>query len=236
MGATARRIEIEEDTLTKKHWFAAFVIAGCQLAAVAPALASEEAAMPTEGADPTAHMQDGFYLSLGLGGGYFHDDFRTDFILLNVDGTAQGASGAGELLVGGALKKGLILGGGVFFEQVTNPTIEIEGRTVSDDISVGTLVVVGPFIDWYPTPGGGLHFRGALGGARITLKDESGNRKDEDDEPVGGAAVLAIGYGWWLADQWSIGIMGRVIGGGLRGDGIKHDVAATSFLVNVTYN
>ncbi len=231
--------------MTKKRWLAGWMVGMALATMAAPAWAADEAPAATEtestdaassDGDPTVHMQDGFYLSFGLGGGYFHDDFKSDFILASVSGSADGASGAGELLAGGALKPGLILGGGVFFEQVTNPTIKIEGKTVNDDISVGTLVVVGPFIDWYLTPGEGFHLRGALGGARITLKDETGQQKDKEDEPVGGAAVLAVGYNWWLADQWSFGVMGRITGGALRANGVSHDVGATSLILSVTYN
>lgn len=182
------------------------------------------------------HMQDGFYASAAVGFGGFHDDMELNYLLGSIEGTVDGASGTTHLAIGGALKDGLILGGAVFVVSVQNPVIEVEGKRRDDDIAVGTLFVVGPFVDWYFTPGEGWHLLGAIGGARITVEDETGQRGDVDNEPVGGAAVVGIGHNWWFDDQWSVGALLRGGGGTLRANGLTHNVGFGSINLVLTYN
>ncbi len=199
-----------------------------------PALAEEP--QPASGGGKP-HMQDGLELTLALGGGYFRDDFeQTIGIFSSVKGVAQGSSGSGHFGIGYAVKPGLNLGGLVSFDQVVSPNVSVEGVSVSntDDISVGTLLLVGPYIDWYFTPGEGWHLMGALGGARITVKDDTGAER-KDVNPAGAGAFVAIGYNFWIGDEWSLGALARFGGATLYGDNLTHRVATGSLLVAITF-
>jgi hypothetical protein len=189
---------------------------------------------PTPSGEESRH--DGFFLRLGVGGGGFHDSFSLPVLLgSQFNGTATGATGSFEISAGYAVRPGLILGGGVYAEQVVNPKISFQGNTVSTDIHVGTLVMVGPFVDWYPKSGN-FHFGGALTAARITLQDNAGNIKDQS--PVGGAVVAEVGYDFPFTDnqRWALGLMARFVGGYLKDDTYNHSISAASLLVNVTFN
>jgi len=229
------------------------LVAGTVLASVSTggfASAQEPSGGPTEisateapstGAAPAeassgAHLHDRFYLRFGVGSGYAHDQLRSEYIIFSYEGEAQGASVVGELSAGWSLKPGLIVGGGIYFEQVADPKITVEGQDVSDDVSVGTLVLVGPMIEWYPNAKGGFHLGGAVGGARINVKDESGQTKD--NSPVGGGGMFGIGYDFWVADEWSVGVAGRFTGARMEDSdaNITHTWSAGSLLVNATYN
>ncbi len=177
----------------------------------------------------------GFFLRVAGGGGAFHDSFRVPALLFTLGGEATGPSGAFEVSAGYAVRPGLIIGGGVYGEQVVNPKITFEGNPVTTDVHVGTLIMVGPFVDWYPKAGN-FHFGGALTAARITLQDNAGNIKDQS--PAGGAVVAEVGYELPFTDnqEWAIGVMARFVGGYLTDSSYNHTISAGSLLLNVTFN
>ncbi len=197
-----------------------------------PIVVVEHPGMPVEPPAPDAHWHEGFYLQLALGFGGMVDDFGGPFGW--IDATASGGSGALQLLVGGSLGPGILLGGGVVVEQVVEPSVKVEGVPVEDDVGVGTFVLVGPFIDWYPSADGGFHVQGMAGGARLQIEDSSGERQDH--QPLGGGVSLGAGYDWWIGDEWSLGVLGRISGGTLGDEGVTHRVGAVSVLATVTYN
>ena len=197
---------------------------------------TEPAADEAEGSG--VHMQDGFYMNFGIGLGYFTDDFEQNFVLFrDINGKAEGGSVSFQLAIGGTPAKGFVVGGGVIVEQVADPKITVEGADISntDDISVGTFALVGPFIDWYFTPGEGLHLMAMIGGASISVRDDTGDRK-EDTNPGGGGAMVGLGYNFWVAEQWSLGILGRGVGASLFGDNLRHSVGVGSLLFVGTYH
>jgi len=192
-------------------------------------------AAPTPAPEPEPQRHQGFFLRAAGGGGAFHDSFKLPLGLFNLGGDATGASGSFEVSAGYAIRPGLIIGGGVYGEQVVSPKITFEGSPVTTDVHVGTLIMVGPFIDWYPKAGN-FHFGGAVTAAHITLKDNSGNISDQS--PTGGAVVGEAGYELPFTDdsQFAIGLMARVVVGYLTDSSYNHTITAGSLLVNFTYN
>jgi hypothetical protein len=183
------------------------------------------------------YFHDGFYLRAAIGGGRFRDDFKHEVLQifgLGLEGHAEGASVGGELSAGYAVRPGLIIGGAVFVEQVASPKVEIAEKDYSDTVSVGTLVMAGPIIEWYIQPEGGFHLGGGPVGARLEIKDDSGDVADH--EPVGGGVVVGVGYEWWVGEQWALGVMGRFAAARLEDDDIVHVVTVASLLANVTFN
>lgn len=188
--------------------------------------------VPVEPVTPDTRWHEGFVLRVGLGFGGMVDDFGGPFGWL--DATASGGSGAAELLIGGSFAPGWLVGGAVIGEQVVDPSVEVQGVPVDDDVGVGTFVLVGPAILFYPHPDGGFSLQGAVGFARLDIADTSGERKEH--QPLGGGASVAAGYEWWIGDEWSFGGQVRLSGGTLRDDGITHRVGAFSVLATITYN
>ena len=194
---------------------------------------STEEPLPAPSGEETRHT--GLFLRLGVGGGGFHDSFHVPLVFQEFGGQATGATGSFEISAGYAVRPGLIIGGGIYADQTVNPKITFEGNTVASDIHVGTLVMVGPFVDWYPKAGN-FHFGGALTAARITMRDNAGNVKDQS--PVGGAVVAEVGYDFPFTDdhKWALGILARFVGGYLKDDVYEHSISAGSLLLNVTFN
>jgi hypothetical protein len=188
---------------------------------------------PEPAPPPSAPRHTGFYLRLGAGLGGFGDSMQVKGTGVYT-GTATGGTGSLELGLGGAIKPGLIIGGAVYSETMVNPTISINGLTVATDYQVGTLGLIGPFIEWYLNPNKGFHLGGALCAARITLSDDKGVL--QTNSILGGGAVFDIGYEWSIGDDWGIGVMGRFIGAGLSDGQTHHDVGGGSVLASLTFN
>jgi hypothetical protein len=200
-----------------------------------PPTASTDAAAPPKPAEPDSanEWHRGLFIRAALGFGGLKDNFHFTNVIA-FDGTASGGSGAFELSIGGSPKRGLIVGGGIYTETVTHPTITVAGFSAASDIHVGTLGMIGPFIEWYPWLDSGFHFGGALCGARITLTDDSGNVQNES--PKGGAIVADVGYEWNLGGAWGLGVMARFTGATLKDGDVEHQVGAASVMLSGTYN
>lgn len=154
--------------------------------------------------DPHAHRHDGFYFRFGIGAGYGRA--KTTGTLGSTDLTAHysGAGPAYELLFGGTVARGFVVGGGFLGQDISDPstTIESNDPSVPSTLNVsGALGVLalGPFIDWFPDDTGGAHVGAMVGLGGVGLKDRSGNA----DVGIGGS--LWTGYDFWIANQWSLG-------------------------------
>lgn len=188
---------------------------------------------------PGAYTHDGFYLRLAAGGGYVHDNLKYEgptIFGLAPSGEAQGASFQGDLAAGWAIKPGLVIGGQLYVEQVANPSVTLDGKSVSTDVSVGTLTMFGPFIDWYVNPHGGFHFGGMLGGARVTMKNKTDNQLD--NQPIGGGGMAFVGYEWWIGKQWAFGLMAQFAFASMKDSdtNIRHTWTSGGLAATVTFN
>jgi hypothetical protein len=194
--------------------------------------------------DPTAHLHDGFYLRLANGFGSHYEDISLAGHDPGV--TVSGVSSVGELALGYALWPGWVVGLGSYSGTlvVTSRTFHTDQPMPPADLlnDVKDFNVFGPFCDHYFDPRGGLHLQGAIGLATMRGVGIASTHLDEDHIVVGAGVMLGIGYDWWVADQWSIGILGRVTAASSTSDdedGLiwRHGVsAAPSLLFTATYN
>jgi hypothetical protein len=70
-------------------------------------------------------------------------------------------------------------------------------------------------IEWFPDPKGGFSLGASVGLAALTVSDPQGNTTAGEN---GFGASFRIGYDFWIADQWSLGLGGRLLGGSVSGD------------------
>ncbi len=170
--------------------------------------------------DSTVRRHDGFYLRMGLGVGYGHVGSTGTFSLpsggavssFDLSATYDGWGSAYELLIGGTLARGFVLGGGFVGQDISNPNLSTHSNalpaatgnlTASGSLGVGAL---GPFVDWFPNDRKGLHFGAMIGLAILGLQNDSGKLSS------GVAGALWGGHDFWVADQWSLGGEARVAG------------------------
>jgi hypothetical protein len=177
---------------------AAFVSVFCAVAVSVPAAAYAN--------EPFDH--DGFQFRAAIGSGYAIDSqSATDGSFgAKISGVVPFAF---EVYLGGAPRPGWTLGGlvSVLTTAGTSVSFHSETRVLAPQGSAGVgLVGVGPYIDWYPDPRGGLHATmlalGLVGGG------ESG--QIDLDTGRGFAVGAGLGYDWWVHKRWSVGVLARI--------------------------
>jgi len=176
---------------------------------------------------------------MGFGVGSASFTVKDDDPVGSVDVTAVGPSL--ELAFGGTLARGLVLGGGIYGSSASSPEYESSNLGAKSDGGAATLSMVGPFIDWYPSPASGFHVEAALGYSAFAA-GKGDPYPGEDASGSGFGLVGGAGYELWVGDQWSIGALGRIqyFSGSVEGDdsGDSDDVSGTvlSLLLTATYH
>lgn len=154
----------------------------------------------------TYHMHDGFYLRMSLGGGYIGGTVSQAGA---PDITLSGGGGAFDLLIGGTPAPGVVIGGAILGNTAPNPSFAVDDQ--QQDVSAQlTFGLAGPFIDGFTDPKGGFHVGGMLGGAGLSLDDNSGGASSTTFSGYG--AGMWVGYAAWIASDWSLGGMLRLTG------------------------
>lgn len=208
-------------------------------------------------AKPGVHEHDGFYVRFGLGFSGYADTLKSSDRVdaqgasANVEGVTTGFATTSELAIGGTVSPGFVLGGGIYSTSVLTTTF-----TPRNDSTLATTLptdlqrpenfaVGGIFGDWYFHPRRGLHVQGALGVATLTGLNPESPRVRDRHTAVGGGLMLGIGQEWWVADQWSIGVLARLTAGILKenvddnqgGGSFRHLIASfPSALFVATYH
>jgi hypothetical protein len=186
---------------------------------ISPAAAQELSAAPGLSGpvgpppDVGAKVHDGFYLRASAGFSVYDERFESDAL----EGRNRGITSVSDFAIGGTVAPGWVVGGGIFSADLLASTLRINGSNLSGppaelDPGLRSTSVFAPFVDWYPNVRGGFHARGALGLSMMTPR-VFGHPATERSEylALGGGLVLGVGYDWWVADEWSIGIMSQAI-------------------------
>jgi hypothetical protein len=153
----------------------------------------------------------GFYLRMGSGPAFGLIRSSGTIILAAGDRgsdstvTYEGWGPSYELLLGGTVGPRTVLGAGVVGQRVWKPKVTMEHSPLRvrsdatfDDLGEGSinLGLIGPFFDWFPREGTGLHLGSMLGFALLGLNQGH----------TGVAASLWGGYDFWVSREWALGI------------------------------
>lgn len=162
------------------------------------------AAAPHAHADSAARVHDGFHMQLSGGFGFYSvaggEPANQDF---------SGMTFPTSLLLGGTVGGHVALGGGLYLDYASSPTYKFNGTEVEDQISSQSIVGLGLYGDYYLDPAkNGLHFQlfVAWGGLETSFNGNVGG-----SDPTGLIVAAGAGHEWWLSDQWSGGVMGRIV-------------------------
>lgn len=189
---------------------------------------------PPRPPQPTGvNTHDGFYLRLAFGLGFFNDSITSETFDGDIDFTIRGFTTASEFMLGGTVARGLVLGGGFLSGLVPAPEAEVGG--ISGDLDTSLFFfMLGPFIDYYFDPNEGFHLQVLVGVAALSADDE------DIDVAVGGGFGIGLGHEWWVADQWSIGILGRLAFASMKIDDSfleeQHRAVQAAALFTATYH
>jgi hypothetical protein len=200
----------------------AVLAAGCAVAAMV-------CMAGTAKADPKTH--DGFYLQLDVGLGYLSSTADSGVPQIG-EVTYSGVTIPSALLLGGTVGP-VVIGGGFFGDYAFSPSVERGGESAElEDVTL-TLFGIGLFADFYPDPHGGLHIQPFLGygGLEASYQGDAGG-----SDPTGPVFAVGVGYDWWVADEWSIGVMGRFAYAPLKLEDTSFNTIAPAVLATFTYH
>jgi hypothetical protein len=195
----------------------------------------------------------GLYVRVAGGLGYFTDGVDSDPLAplgSTAEGTIKGMTVSAHFAVGGSLRPGFVLGGGVFLQHVPSPkttngqihTGPLTNEIGQIDFDPTTLTVIGPFADYYFDPASGLHVQAVLGYGLLSLGKGTGAPIPIRDQSGGGfAAGAGVGYEWWVSPSWGIGVLGHLtfgVGSGedSGGNTWRHHVLIPALLLSATMN
>ena len=174
---------------------------------------------------------DGFYLSMNAGIGYLSSSAEQAGVEVNYSGVTMPAA----IWLGGTVGP-VVIGGGFFADYSFSPTMEVNGGaggTYSPDNVSQTLLGIGAFADYYIDPHGGFHLQPFLGwgGLETSVDGDSGG-----SDPTGLVMALGVGYDFWVASEWSLGVMGRFAYAPLSLNDVGYSTIAPALLFTATYH
>jgi hypothetical protein len=160
------------------------------------------------------HEHDGFYLRFGSGPSVVNLNRSTEHSgsggtvsYQGDESTVEGVAVGSELSIGATPFESVVIGGSLLAHLVPSAALDLaDGSSVELDSSLG-FVFIGPTVDVFPNPRGGLHLGGGVGFAAVTA-----SVPDVLFDSIGGSGAgvtAAVGYDFWVDDDWSLGVLGR---------------------------
>lgn len=159
------------------------------------------------------HLHDGFYLRLDLGYGFMHESAHFTGSGADSSQTESGGAFGFSALFGGTPIVGFAVGGGLLVAGAPNPKASGDTSVRSAVKSESLAGLVG-FADYFINPKGGFHVLGLVGIGSLSFT-EQGASTNSNYQPGGLLVGAGVGYDFWVSDQWSIGVLGRVMYGPL---------------------
>jgi hypothetical protein len=227
-------------------------LSSLRVSAVAGVLGSLLITAGARAAEPYEPMvHDGFYMRFASGLAGFDERLSSEESAVyggEIKSRTRGIATVSELAIGGTISKGVVLGGGIYTADLLASTLRLEDGSAGEpppelDTGLRNLVLIAPFIDIYPNPRRGFHVQGALGLAAVTASVFGSSATDRSDyAAVGGGLMLGAGYEWWIADEWSLGVLGRATVSVLTGEDdsgvrwIHIPATSPSFMFTLTYH
>lgn len=185
---------------------------------------------------------DGFYLRMALGIGVLRDSETVTGTGNSYSATISGTALATEFAIGGTLANGFVLGGAIQSASAPSPSYKVSGQTstASPDVTVQASAI-GLFADVYPNPKAGFHIEGLLGFGVLHAESNKNGSSSSSKDPSGLALAIGVGHEWWVGEEWSLGVLGRLQYMSLKydsGNGLvdKNSVTIPALLMTLTYH
>jgi hypothetical protein len=136
--------------------------------------------------------------------------------------SADGAGVAFELLIGASPARGGVVGGALLLDVMPSMRLAPSAQKETDaPVGIGLL---GPFVDVFPEPEWGWHFGGTFGLAAVSLQPIDSRRH----RLVGLGGAVWGGHDFWMADEWSLGGVFRVMRTVTAGDAGDYTLEAST--------
>jgi hypothetical protein len=181
-------------------------------------------------ADSLPRTHDGFQFQVTGGLGFYGASSGGG----GVDESFSGMTLPGSVLMGGTIIPGLVIGGGLVLDYAPSPSLEQNGSSVPVDNVSQYIVGLGLYADYYlDAQKNGLHFQAfaGWGGLETSVNGNAGG-----SDPTGLVAHLGVGYEWWLSDQWSGGVMARLLYAPLDFNGVSYTTFEPAVVGSLTWH
>jgi hypothetical protein len=201
----------------------------------------------------TRRYHDGFYFRFALGIGAGHDSAKADRslpstvlpdIYAQFEGSGGGTTPVTEVAVGYAPWPGIVLGVGAYTATIPEHAVPSnDPRTGDYNFRLSQLAIFGPLLDFYPSADGGFHVQASPGVGTYVAGAGTATIEGplaQAHSSAGFGFMLGVGYEWWIADQWSAGLMARFVYAATTGSDNRrvhweHSAYAPSVLVGITF-
>jgi hypothetical protein len=150
----------------------------------------------------TSRERNGLYARINLGLGV---NWSTLSNASSDEPWALGPSLGSGFALGYVVKPVTVLGGAVFVDVF--PVASFETRTMPLEMTTISTLLVGPFVDHYPSSRGGGHYGASLG---YVESWSSRSSAFGFNKATGMGATGWIGYDEWVSRSWSVGALLRL--------------------------
>lgn len=154
---------------------------------------------------PGVREHEGFFLRIGVGGGYLKSS--TEFMDLDV--AVKGPAGAFQLALGGNVSPNLIIYGELFGHAIVEPTVEFDGNEDDAEDVTASIGGIGVGLAYYLPSN--VYFSGTLAASQLRWTEDNGDVQEEFETELGPAFVGQIGKEWWVSDEWGLGLAGQIL-------------------------
>jgi hypothetical protein len=181
-------------------------------------------------ADPRTH--DGFQFRGAVGPGYL----STSASAGGQDLVVKGPSGDFDIYLGGTPVRGLVIGGMFNWATAFGPKVTLNGQDIANLSQNGSnslsLLTLGPYVNYYFDPTAGFYLLGMVGYGAESYTQNGGSGQS----PGGPAFALGAGYDFWVADEWSLGVLGRFTYGSLSLNSVTYSTISPAIMFSFNYN
>jgi hypothetical protein len=134
------------------------------------------------------------------------------------DGKSSGWGATVWFAIGGSISDHLVIAALLHGGSVSDPDVDISThpeRVKHNSMSANFYGVMG---DYYFNPKKGTHIQAFVGGSNVYYEGKIGNITYDNTTQHGNLMTvdgfgfgLGGGHTWWMSNQWSLGVLGRVI-------------------------
>jgi hypothetical protein len=181
---------------------------------------------------PGYHQHDGFFSRFHIGGGYLTFSGPDKGSTVTIAGPGFSFSTA----LGWALTQSLIVYGEMVITSVTDPTVSVDGTTVTLSGKTASMIGGGPGFAYYLMPMN-LYLSATLIFPQFTLSDtETDVAIGETNTGIGFS--LAAGKAWWVSSNWSLGGALQIQAASMQDKGVSEwgTGLGVAFMFSATYN
>lgn len=188
-------------------------------------------------AHASPYRHDGVYLAGGGGLGYLSTSMTFDGSSIdNGSFRIYGAAIAGSAFFGGTLAQGLAVGGGLYGATAPSPRLRITAADLRQTAGANgalTLLMLGPFANFYPDPTSGFHVLALIGFADVSPPSAN----TSSSSAAGGLGFLGgAGYDWWIGPNLGLGALAGFAYAAARKDSVNYPSWMPSLSLVLTYN